>query len=179
MPPLIPTTASAAPSIVRASAGAVRRVAAQQQPSQVAGAAIATTASFSTTANRPKFSAGRRAFRLWESRVGRDLRRHKVPGKPSYLPAPEFPQPERQDEDGHFYPFPLNPHYRSNKVLDDRSRELIWSKIMQEGETIKAVSAEFGVDIRRVAAIVRLKEVEKDWIAKVSLMQSCYSLPFL
>jgi hypothetical protein len=39
---------------------------------------------------------------------------------------------------------------------------------MRDGETIKAVSAEFGVDIRRVAAIVRLKEVEKDWIAKVS-----------
>lgn len=39
---------------------------------------------------------------------------------------------------------------------------------MQKGETIKAVSAELGVDIRRVAAVVRLKEVEKDWIAKVS-----------
>ncbi len=41
---------------------------------------------------------------------------------------------------------------------------------MREGETIKGVSAEFGIDIRRVAAIVRLKEVEKDWIAKVKLV---------
>ncbi|KAJ2994394.1 hypothetical protein NUW58_g1568 [Xylaria curta] len=63
-------------------------------------------------------------------------------------------------------PFPLNPQFKSTKVLDDKSRELIWQKIMKDGETIKAVSAEFGVDIRRVAAIVRLKEVEKDWIAK-------------
>lgn len=39
---------------------------------------------------------------------------------------------------------------------------------MRKGETIKAVSAELGVDIRRVAAVVRLKEVEKDWEAKVS-----------
>ena len=38
---------------------------------------------------------------------------------------------------------------------------------MKEGESIKAVSALYGVDIRRVAAIVRLKEVEKDWEAKV------------
>lgn len=45
---------------------------------------------------------------------------------------------------------------------------MIWEKVMRDGETVKAVSAELGVDIRRVAAVVRLKEVEKDWVAKVS-----------
>lgn len=39
---------------------------------------------------------------------------------------------------------------------------------MRNGETIKSVSAELGVDIRRVAAVVRLKEVERDWESKVS-----------
>ena len=38
---------------------------------------------------------------------------------------------------------------------------------MKEGESIKAVSALYGVDIRRVAAIVRLKEVENDWESRV------------
>lgn len=64
-------------------------------------------------------------------------------------------------------PFPLNPQFISEPVLDDKAREMIWEKVMREGETIKAVSAELGVDIRRVAAVVRLKEVEKDWVAKV------------
>jgi hypothetical protein len=64
-------------------------------------------------------------------------------------------------------PFPLNLEFKSTPVLDDNARELIWKKVMQEGETLKAVSAELGVDITRVAAVVRLKEVEKDWVAKV------------
>ncbi len=69
-------------------------------------------------------------------------------------------------------PFPLNPYFKSMPVLDDNARELIWEKIMRKGEAVKAVSAELGVDIRRVAAVVRLKEVEKDWEAKVSLRRN-------
>lgn len=59
--------------------------------------------------------------------------------------------------------------------MDDRARELIWEKVMRNGETIKTVSAELGVDITRVAAVVRLKEVEKDWVAKVSLFPVHFS----
>ena len=40
---------------------------------------------------------------------------------------------------------------------------------MRKGESLKAVSAELGVDLTRVAAVVRLKEVEKDWVSKVRL----------
>lgn len=46
---------------------------------------------------------------------------------------------------------------------------------MRKGETIKAVSAELGVDIRRVAAVVRLKEVEKDWEAKGKKLAKPYA----
>ncbi|KAI0419102.1 eukaryotic mitochondrial regulator protein-domain-containing protein [Xylaria grammica] len=150
MPPLIPTLPPAASSIVRTSAGTARCVA--QLPQQVPIAA-----SFSTTASRPKFSKARRLFRAWERMEGRIYRRPTGDG-PQYL-APRGA--ETVDR-----PFPLNPHFKSTKVLDDRAREMIWEKIMRGGETIKAVSAEFGIDIRRVAAVVRLKEVEKDWIAK-------------
>lgn len=66
-------------------------------------------------------------------------------------------------------PFPLNPDFVSTPVLDDASRELIWERVVRDGETIKAVSAEMAVDLRRVSAIVRLKQVEKDWLAKVRL----------
>jgi Eukaryotic mitochondrial regulator protein len=70
-------------------------------------------------------------------------------------------------------PFPLNPLFRSQPVLDETTRELIWDKVIMRGEALKAVSAEMGVDVRRVAAVVRLKEVEKQWEREVSLYPCC------
>lgn len=65
-------------------------------------------------------------------------------------------------------PFPNNPLFRSQPVLDNDTKELIWEKVTQRGEALKSVSAEMGVDVRRVAAVVRLKQVEKQWIKDVS-----------
>jgi hypothetical protein len=88
---------------------------------------------------------------------GRDGRSLAEPaGRPNYIGPLE-------DQ-----PFPNNPLFRSQAVLDDSVRELIWQKIMQRGESIKAVSAEMGVDVRRVAAVVRLKEVQRNWEKSVS-----------
>ncbi|KAK7754625.1 hypothetical protein SLS62_003409 [Diatrype stigma] len=112
----------------------------------------AATASFSTTASREVYTKSRRDFFDWMKRKGKDLKHHK-PGETNYIMSK-------------YQPFPFNPLFRSQSVLSDGAREIIWEKIMKHGESIKAVSAEFGVDIRRVAAVVRLKEVEKDWEAK-------------
>ncbi|KAI0487384.1 eukaryotic mitochondrial regulator protein-domain-containing protein [Xylaria cf. heliscus] len=155
MPPLIPSPAAAGPCMNRASAGAARWVA---PPSQLQSHVPAVAASFSTTASRPKFTKARRMFRAWERKDGH-LYRRPTTGQPQYLTS-------KVDEHILDQPFPLNAHFRSPRVLNDKARELIWEKVMRDGETIKAVSAEYGVDIRRVAAVVRLKEVEKDWIAK-------------
>lgn len=65
-------------------------------------------------------------------------------------------------------PFPLNPLFRSQPVLDEHTKELIWEKVTQRGESLKAVSAEMSVDVRRVVAVVRLKEMEKQWQNEVS-----------
>lgn len=65
-------------------------------------------------------------------------------------------------------PFPLNPLFRSEPVLSEQLRDAIWSRVVESGEAIKAVSQEFGVDVRRIAAVVRLKEVEHKMIAQVS-----------
>lgn len=70
---------------------------------------------------------------------------------------------------GEDQPFPLNPEFRSEPVLSESARELIWNKVRRNSESLKAVSAELGVDVRRVAAVVRLKEVEKAWISEVSI----------
>ncbi|KAI8966376.1 eukaryotic mitochondrial regulator protein-domain-containing protein [Daldinia sp. FL1419] len=129
---------------------------------------LQSKASFSTTESRPRFTKIRRVFRNWINGPGAVFRKHR-PGGTNYL--------QNSDDAGRNYdrPFPLNPHFKSQPVLDDHARELIWEKIMKKGETVKAVSAELGVDIRRVAAVVRLKEVEKDWIAKGKKLAKPYA----
>jgi hypothetical protein len=66
-------------------------------------------------------------------------------------------------------PFPLNRAFISQPVLSDELREEIWSRVMKGGKTVREVSAELGVEMRRVGAVVRLKEVEKEWERLVSL----------
>lgn len=75
-------------------------------------------------------------------------------------------------------PFPNNPLFRSQPVLDNDTKELIWEKVTQRGEALKSVSAEMGVDVRRVAAVVRLKQVEKQWIKDVSCCAVLFDLVF-
>lgn len=95
-------------------------------------------------------------MRLWLQGPGSRFRNHDPSSGPTYLGR------------GNGAVFPLNPTFRSEPVLDEEARELVWSKIVERGESIKAVSAELGIDMRRVAAVVRLKEVEKGWIAQAS-----------
>ncbi|GAP89934.1 putative 37S ribosomal protein mitochondrial [Rosellinia necatrix] len=176
MPPLIPTPAPAPSIIARVSAGAARQAAPASSSSSSSSSPLSSlsspsrvpvAASFSTTASRPKFSKARRLFREWERNQGAVFRRHTTPGRPTYLlPFGANRGSARFQDEDLTGPFPLNPHFKGVKVLDEQARKLIWQKVMRDGETIKGVSAEFGVDIRRVAAIVRLKEVEQDWLAK-------------
>ena len=66
-------------------------------------------------------------------------------------------------------PYPLNQQFRSQPVLSEELRDKIYEQIVEEGRDIKDVSATYNVDIRRVAAVVRLKSLEKLWVAEVSL----------
>ncbi len=66
------------------------------------------------------------------------------------------------------HPFPENPTFRSEPVLSESFRELIWRRAVEAGESLKVISAELNVDVRRVAAVVRLKEVEKRMEEEVS-----------
>jgi len=165
MPPRVPIPATAAaPSLIRTSANATCCLA-QTKPSQVSVAA-----KFSTTASssfRIKYTKARRQFFEWLDNEGQQHRHHNTPG-PNYLTR--FGEERNVSR-----PFRFNPHFISTRVLSEESRELIWRKVMRQGETIKAVSAEYGIDIRRVAAVVRLKEVEKDWLAKVSPFPASFS----
>jgi len=64
-------------------------------------------------------------------------------------------------------PYPLNTYFRSESVLSEELRENIYKNVVENKQSVATVSAVWGVDMRRVAAVVRLKTIEKDWQQKV------------
>ena len=75
-------------------------------------------------------------------------------------------------------PFPLNRKFISQHVLSDELRELIWTKIMIDAKSVREVSSELGVEMNRVGAVVRLKEIEKEWERQVSLQMPIFYLSY-
>lgn len=75
----------------------------------------------------------------------------------------ELPRETKQD----LIPFPLNRNFSSQAVLSEELREEIWARVVLGRRSVKLVSAELGVEMNRIGAVVRLKMVEKEWIRKV------------
>lgn len=72
-------------------------------------------------------------------------------------------------------PFPLNQHFVSQSVLSEALRQEIWKRVQVNKKSVRQVSVELGVEMRRVGAVVRLVEVERRMRAEVSL----FFLPLL
>lgn len=70
-------------------------------------------------------------------------------------------------------PFPLNPHFVSESILSEALRLELWKRVMVEKKSVRQVSVELGVEMRRVGAVVRLVEVEKRMRSKVRGHCSC------
>ena len=79
-------------------------------------------------------------------------------------------------------PFPRNPDFVSQPVLSEELRQVIWERIMKDGQSVREVSAFFGIEMSRVGAVVRLMEIEKEWERTVglplSLMVSQFSIHY-
>lgn len=73
-------------------------------------------------------------------------------------------------------PFPMNRYFRSQPVLSEDLREAIYQRVKRDGATVSLASVEYGVSNERVGAVVRLKQMEKEWIAQVRLC-SAFRLP--
>ena len=72
-------------------------------------------------------------------------------------------------------PFPLNTHFRSQPVLSEELREAIYQRVVNEGASVSLASVEFGVSNERVGAVVRLKQMEKEWIAEGRTLATPYA----
>lgn len=65
--------------------------------------------------------------------------------------------------------FPANPAYRSESILSEELRTEIYNRVVKQKKSVRAVSVELKVDMRRVAAVVRLVELEKRMEKQVCL----------
>lgn len=72
-------------------------------------------------------------------------------------------------------PFPKNESFHSQPVTSETLREAVWEKVMKHGLSVKEVSAELGVEMSRVGAIIRLKELEKEWQRQVRFSQRLHN----
>lgn len=74
---------------------------------------------------------------------------------------------EKNRKKAQINPMPNNKAFKSEPVLDEPTRYLVYKRVTQEGESIKSVAASIGLDMRRVAAIVRLMSIERQWFEQV------------
>ncbi|KAK4674515.1 hypothetical protein QC763_121250 [Podospora pseudopauciseta] len=107
---------------------------------------------FSTSQPR-EMTKPQREFRQFLKHAGKQLEKH-VGNGPMYLSSVK-------SMGAADVPFPSNKMFRSEPVLSSRARQIIWEAVMLKGMPLKAVSAQYQVDVRRVAAVVRLMEIEK------------------
>ncbi|OJJ48308.1 hypothetical protein ASPZODRAFT_130285 [Penicilliopsis zonata CBS 506.65] len=60
-------------------------------------------------------------------------------------------------------PFPGNQDFVSESILSEELRMEIYKRVVEQKKSIRVVSVELRVDMRRVGAVIRLVELEKRW----------------
>lgn len=90
----------------------------------------------------------------WINGEGAQLKQH-TPGRTNYITRLKGNAGNR--------PFPLNPNFVSEPILSEELRNEIHRRVVDKKQSVRAVSVDLGVDMRRVAAVVRLVELEKRW----------------
>ena len=65
-------------------------------------------------------------------------------------------------------PFPLNKNFMSESILSEELRQEIWRRVQIDKKSVRTVSVELNVEMRRVGAVVRLVELENQMKRNVS-----------
>ncbi|RPB03695.1 hypothetical protein L873DRAFT_1730644 [Choiromyces venosus 120613-1] len=124
---------------------------------------------FSTTTTLQKGpDSARGAMFAWLSGPGAVFK--QPTGEPQYITSYDRSTWERKDKarnpDAFVQPYPFNRFFKSQPVLSDAFRDEIYNRVKRQGHSVRQVSAALSVSIERVAAVVRLKQVEKEHLAK-------------
>lgn len=105
----------------------------------------------------------------WLNTEGAALKNH-TPGETNYLPTRNF------RDNAPPTPFPNNDRFISESVLSEELRNEIYTRVVTKKKSVRAVSVELGVEMKRIAAVVRLVELEKRQKAQVRKHFSFLSL---
>ncbi|KAI4215391.1 MAG: hypothetical protein LQ351_002291 [Letrouitia transgressa] len=81
--------------------------------------------------------------------------------------------PREQPDD--LMPFPMNRKFRSLPVLSDELKDEIFRRVVEAEQSVRTVSADLGVEMRRVGAVVRLKSIERQWEAEGKRLATPYA----
>ncbi|KAL9601599.1 MAG: hypothetical protein Q9219_002433 [cf. Caloplaca sp. 3 TL-2023] len=84
-------------------------------------------------------------------------------------------QPIPKESADDLMPFPMNRQFRSQPVLSEELKDEVYAKISQEGWTVRKVSAYYGIEMRRVGAVFRLKSVEDQWLQEGKRLATPYA----
>lgn len=110
----------------------------------------------------------------WLSTEGAALKHH-IPGETNYLSG-------RADRDGDSNeaprPFPGNRTFISEAVLSEELRNEVYVRVVEKKKSLRAVSVELGIDMKRIAAVVRLVEMERRQRAQVRMFAPSFFLLF-
>jgi hypothetical protein len=98
----------------------------------------------------------------WLQDIGKNFR-DPLPGSTNYLGA--YTAKGELKRASQNPPAENDASQHSTGLPPERQSDL---RVMKDGQSVKTVSADLGIEISRVGAIVRLKEIEKEWIRKVS-----------
>ncbi|KAL2813244.1 eukaryotic mitochondrial regulator protein-domain-containing protein [Aspergillus granulosus] len=100
----------------------------------------------------------------WLGTKGQELKSH-IPGSTNYITDAKNREKYADGErvPGPSRPFPLNFSFKSEAILSEELRNDIYERVVVQKQSVRAVSVKMGVDMRRVAAVCRLVELEKRW----------------
>ncbi|KAL5519171.1 hypothetical protein ACEPAH_854 [Sanghuangporus vaninii] len=67
---------------------------------------------------------------------------------------------------GKAHPFPLNPSFKPPPPISDKTKEAIYERYMSNPKmyNVRVLAVAYGISMKRVDAILRLKGMEKDWL---------------
>lgn len=138
----------------------------EQQKDEGGVAASAAAAQESTPSGQESLEELEAAIRSGEAEGKESTPQGKEVDEDTKLP------PETAED---LRPFPLNQYFRSQPVLSEGLREAIYQRVKKDGATVSLASVEFGVSNERVGAVVRLKQMEKEWVAQGKVLATPYS----
>ncbi|KAJ9484273.1 hypothetical protein VN97_g9101 [Penicillium thymicola] len=112
---------------------------------------------FSATAAPRGQTKLRRQMFEWLDGEGAVLKHH-LPGQTNYVTSLK-----QRDSEGpeSARPFPNNQNFFSEPILSEELRNEVYNRIIEQKKSARVVSTELGIDMKRIAAVVRLVELEK------------------